>query len=58
MVKANFYPLSLSIEKAYAQADMPTVEADVTNVEVTKNATPLMSYVAPDKLQRHLTLAT
>lgn len=58
MVKSNFDPLSPSTEKAYAQADMVTLEADVTDVEATKNGIPLMSYVAPDKLQSHLTLAT
>lgn len=58
LAKANFYPLSLQVEQAYAQANIVAVEADVTNVEANKNAMPLMTYARPDKLQDHLTPAT
>lgn len=58
LAKANFYPLSPSVETAYAQANIVAVEADVTDAEASKNALPLMSYASPDKLQNHLTPTT
>jgi uncharacterized protein YbaP (TraB family) len=58
LAKASFYPLSPSVEKAYAQAEVVAVEADVTDAEASKLAMPLMLYVAPDQLQEHLSAAT
>lgn len=58
LAKASFYPLSPSVEKAYAQAEVVAIEADVTDAEASKLAMPLMLYVAPDQLQEHLSPAT
>ena len=58
LAKANFYPLAPQVEQAYAQANVVAVEADVTDIEASKHALPLMSYASPDKLQNHMTPAT
>jgi uncharacterized protein YbaP (TraB family) len=58
LAKANFYPLSPQLEQAYAQANIVAVEADVTDVEASQNAMPLMTYASPDKLQNHLSPPT
>ncbi|MDO8651035.1 MAG: TraB/GumN family protein [Undibacterium sp.] len=58
LAKADFYPLPKVVEAAYRQAKVLAVEADVTDAVASKNALPLMSYVAPDSLQQHLSPAT
>lgn len=58
LAKADFYPLSPAVQGAYQQAGTVAVEADVSNAEAGRNAQPLMRYVAPDKLQAHLSKAT
>ena len=58
LANADFYPLSSAVQKAYEQADTLAVEADVTDAEASKSALPLMRYLAPDQLQRHLSKTT
>uniref|UniRef100_UPI00375265CE TraB/GumN family protein n=1 Tax=Undibacterium sp. TaxID=1914977 RepID=UPI00375265CE len=58
VAKADFYPLSTPVRKAYAQADTILVEADITNEAANKATAGKLTYVAPDKLENHLSPAT
>ena len=55
VAKADFYPLPASVRKAYKAADTLVVEADVTNQENNSEIVEKLSYIAPDKLENHLT---
>ena len=54
LAKANFYPLPPAVEAAYRQADTLAVEIDPTDATATAKAMPLLTYAAPDKLEKHL----
>lgn len=54
LAKANFYPLPPAVETAYRQADTLAVEIDPTDTSATEKAMPLLTYAAPDKLEKHL----
>lgn len=58
VAKADFYPLPLSVRKAYKAADTVVVEADVSNTENSSEIVEKLSYTAPDKLENHLTPST
>ncbi len=58
IAKADFYPMSPKVETAYKQADTVAVEVDVSSTQAMQGAMQKFSYVAPDKLQNHLTPAT
>lgn len=54
----DFYPLAEPIETAFQQATDLVVEADITDEESNKAMIPLLSYTAPDSLEKHLKPAT
>lgn len=54
----DFYPLAKPIETAFQQATDLVVEADITDEENNKAMIPLLSYTAPDSLEKHLKPAT
>lgn len=58
IAKADFYPMSPKVEMAYQFADTVVVEADTTDVAAAQAMMPKLMYVAPDKLENHLTPAT
>jgi len=58
IAKANFYPLSTVVRKAYAQADTIVIEADTSDEASNRSVISKLSYAAGDKLQNHLTPAT
>lgn len=58
VAKADFYPLSTPVRKAYGQANTLVIEADITNEAGNKDIVSKLSYVAPDKLENHLTANT
>lgn len=52
--KLSFYPLSPSIERAFKDAEVLAVEADVSNPQATLSAMTLGMYAAGDSLAQHL----
>lgn len=50
----EFFPLAAPIEQAFAQAKSLVVEADITNEESNQAIIPILSYQAPDNLEKHL----
>jgi len=58
IAKADFYPMSPKVEAAYLQADTVAIEADTTDAQAMQAMMPKLSYVAPDKLENHVTPAT
>ena len=58
IAKADFYPLPATVEAAYQQADTLAVEADATDTAAIEKALPLLTYAAPDKLEKHLSKQT
>jgi hypothetical protein len=52
--KAEFYPLPAAVAKAFAEADVLAVEADVTDQGALEKATSLMLYQPPDSLVTRL----
>jgi uncharacterized protein YbaP (TraB family) len=58
IAKANFYPLSAPVKKAYAQANTVVVEADTSDEVANRAVISKLSYAPGDKLQNHLTPAT
>ncbi|MFZ6817087.1 TraB/GumN family protein [Undibacterium sp. Ji22W] len=58
IAKADFYPMSPKVEKAYQFADTVAIEADTTDVAAAQAIMPKLMYVAPDKLENHLTPTT
>jgi uncharacterized protein len=58
MANADFYPLPQAVEAAYQQEDTLAVEADPTDPSATEKAIPLLTYAAPDKLEKHLSEQT
>lgn len=58
IAKADFYPMSPAVLKAYKEADTVAIEADVSNTETSSEIVGKLSYAAPDKLETHLSPAT
>ncbi len=58
VAKADFYPLSLPVQNAYHQADTVAVEADSSDEAANRNMVAKLSYVAPDRLQAHISPVT
>jgi uncharacterized protein len=58
LAKADFYPLPARVQAAYKQAKVLVVEVDSSDEKALSAAMPLMTYVAPDKLENHVTPAT
>jgi uncharacterized protein YbaP (TraB family) len=58
IAKADFYPMSPKVEAAYLQADTVAIEADTSDAQAMQAMMPKLSYVAPDKLENHVTAAT
>lgn len=58
IAKADFYPMSPKVEAAYLQADTVAVEVDTSDAVAVQAMMPKLMYVAPDKLENHLTPAT
>lgn len=58
IAKADFYPMSPAVLKAYKESDTVAVEADVSNTETSSEIVGKLSYAAPDKLETHLSPAT
>jgi uncharacterized protein len=52
--KASFYPLPPSVEKAFANSTSLVVEADVLDPDAMLKSAGLMSYVPPDRLDKHV----
>jgi hypothetical protein len=55
VAKSDFYPMSPQVRKAYSRADTLAVEVDLTDDKANQSNIAKLSYVAPDKLQDHLT---
>ncbi len=58
LAKADFYPLPAAVDAAYRQAGTVAVEIDPTDLTATKKAMRLLTYTAPDKLEKHLSEQT
>ena len=58
IARADFYPMSPAVLRAYKQADAVAVEADVSNTETSSEIVEKLSYVSPNKLESHLSPAT
>lgn len=58
VAKADFYPLSMPVQNAYRQSDTVAVEADSSDDAASKSVVAKLSYVAPDKLQSHISPVT
>lgn len=58
LAKPDFYPMSPAVETAYKNAKILAVETDVTDMAALKKVMPLTMYVAPDKLEKHLSAQT
>ncbi|MFZ6654940.1 TraB/GumN family protein [Undibacterium sp. TJN19] len=58
LAKASFYPLPETVENAYKKADTLVVEVDATDAKSAKEAFPLFTYAAPDKLENHISKKT
>ena len=54
IAKADFYPLPAAVDDAYQQADTLAVEVDPTDPSASQKAIPLLTYAAPDTLEKHL----
>ncbi|MBR7799944.1 TraB/GumN family protein [Undibacterium fentianense] len=58
IAKADFYPMSSKVEAAYRQADTVAIEADTSDTQAVQAMMPKLSYLAPDKLENHLSSTT
>jgi uncharacterized protein YbaP (TraB family) len=54
VAKPDFYPLPRPVEEAYRQADQLVVEADVSDQARMAETVPLLTYVPPDSLDKHV----
>ncbi len=52
--KAGFYPLPEAVQKAFADAQVLAVEADITDAEAMAKGGSSMIYAPPDKLSMHV----
>jgi uncharacterized protein YbaP (TraB family) len=55
--KASFYPLPPAVEKAFADSKVLAVEADVLDPDAMEKSAGLMTYVPPDRLDKHVSPA-
>lgn len=54
VARQDFYPLPQVVEDAYRKADELVVEIDVSDPDGMAKAIPLLTYMPPDGLDRHL----
>lgn len=52
--KKAWYPLPAPVEQAFVDSNVLVVEADVTNLDAVARASPMMTYVPPDSLAKHV----
>ncbi len=52
--KSSFFPLPDRVEKAFGDAKVLAVEADISNLSVLRDVAPLMAYTPPDTLETKL----
>lgn len=52
--KAEWYPMAEAIEKAFAEAKVLVVEADITDAEAMRKSAASMVYAPPDGLAKHV----
>ncbi|MFZ6799080.1 TraB/GumN family protein [Undibacterium sp. Di24W] len=57
IAKKDFHPMSVPVQKAYAQADTIMVEADSNSDSAVQAIASKLSYSAPDKLEKHVSQA-
>jgi len=58
LAKADFFPLMKEVEEAYAKSNSIAVELDVTDTSTNAKMLPLLTYAAPDQLQKHVSVKT
>jgi uncharacterized protein YbaP (TraB family) len=52
--KAAWYPLPTAVERAFVDANVLVVEADITNAHAMAKSAGVMVYAPPDKLENHV----
>jgi uncharacterized protein YbaP (TraB family) len=52
--KKEWFPLAAAVEKAFDDANVVVVEADVTNLEAMSKSVAAMAYAPPDELVKHV----
>lgn len=58
IAKKDFYPLAKAVQQSYAKADTLVVETDITDENANRAIIGKLSYVAPDRLEHHLSAGT
>lgn len=58
IAKKDFYPLAKVVEQSYAKADTLVVETDITDENANRAIIGNLSYIAPDRLEHHLSTGT
>jgi uncharacterized protein YbaP (TraB family) len=55
--KRSFYPLPPAVEKAFGDAKVHAVEADITNAEAMQKGAATLTLTPPDRLDKHVPAA-
>lgn len=58
IAKKDFYPLAKAVQQSYAKADTLVVETDITDENANRSIMGKLSYIAPDRLEHHLSADT
>lgn len=58
IAKKDFYPLAKAVQQSYAKADTLVVETDITDENANRSIIGKLSYIAPDRLEHHLSTGT
>lgn len=58
IAKKDFYPLAKAVQQSYAKADTLVVETDITDENANRSIIGKLSYIAPDRLEHHLSADT
>ncbi|MFZ6818730.1 TraB/GumN family protein [Undibacterium sp. Ji22W] len=58
IAKKDFYPLAKVVKQSYAKADTLVVETDITDENANRSIIGKLSYIAPDRLEHHLSAET
>ena len=54
VARQDFYPLPKPVEDAYQKSDELVVEVDITDQSAMVESIPLLTYLPPDSLEKHL----